>query len=230
MQIHLADAWIYFCVSFGIMLITTFIMDRLSRHFYTQDVVLRRFSIMDLEWPASPRELVNLVKGMYELPVQKQHKAISSLRKHLYTDFIFMPAAYGSIFLLCMNISWKMTFIGPYIFAALAWLQVIAFLLDVIENVYLLNKIRPDIVEEPLTTHKNFEKLEYVKWGIALVAPICALSALLYFWLVGRYAVGSLKYAGIVVIEIVLFFVAGKIMAKFIRTVNADTDKPETAA
>ena len=223
MQIHLAHGWIYFCVAFGIMLITTFIMGRLSRHFFTQDVVLRRFSIMDLEWPASPRELVNLLKGMYELPGKKQQKAISSLRKHLYTDFIFMPAAYGSIFLLCMHISWKMTFIGPYIFAALAWLQVVALLLDIIENIYLLKRIRPDITESTITTHKNFEKLEYFKWGIALISTICALSAVLYFWLVGRYAAGSLKYVGMVVAEIILFLIAGKIAAKFIRSVNDDT-------
>jgi hypothetical protein len=224
MQILIPNGWILFCVAFGVLLITSFIMSRLSRHFYTYDVLERKFSIMDLQWPSSPIELVNLVKGIYKLPLPKQQRTLSALKKHLYVDFIFMPAAYGSIFLLCMNISWKMTLAGPYLFAGLAWLQIVALVLDVIENIYLLRKIGPEIVEASPATHKAYGYLERFKWGIALLALICALSALLYFWLVGRYAEGSLKYALVIVAEIVLFFVAGTIAKKFIRVLNADTD------
>lgn len=223
MQILIPNGWILFCIAFGVLLITSFIMSRLSRHFYTHDVLERKFSIMDLQWPASPLELVNLVDGIYKLPLPKQQRTLRALKKHLYVDFIFMPAAYGSIFLLCMNISWKMSLAGPYLFAGLAWLQIVAFILDVIENIYLLKKIGPKISEASPGTHKAYGYLERFKWGIALLALICALSALLYFWLVGRYSVGSLKYAAIIVVEIVLFFVAGTIAKKFIRSMSVET-------
>lgn len=220
MQIHLPEGWLLFCLALGVVLITSFIMGRLSRHFYTHDVLERKFSIVDLQWPASPLELVNLVKGIYALPSAKRRRTLAALKKHLYVDFIFMPAAYGAVFLLCMNISWKMTILGPGLFAVLAWLQVVAFGLDIIENIHLLQKIRPDITMSKPGVHKAYEWLEKLKWGIPLFSLICGLSALLYFWLTGRYAVQSLPYAAIVVGEILLFFVAGAIAKKFIKSMN----------
>src|SRR4051812_35317006 len=116
--------WPMFCIAFGAMLLLTFIMGLLGRHFYTQDVVIKKFSIMDLEMPATPLELVNLIKGLYKLPGDRSKKSIDSLKGQLYIDFLFMPFAYGSIFILCMLVSAKMDLAaGKYVFMILAWLQ-----------------------------------------------------------------------------------------------------------
>ncbi|MCY7420776.1 MAG: hypothetical protein LH478_03425 [Chitinophagaceae bacterium] len=220
MQVHITDGWLVFCITFGIMLFATFIMGRLSRHFYTQDAVLRRFSIMDLEWPGSALELENLIKGLYKLKDKRSATAIGAVKKHLYADFLFMPAAYGSIFLLCMKISWKMDYFGPEFFALLAWLQIIPFLLDIYENIYLLQKIRPDFEKTSDATFKRMQRIEIVKWGIPLFSLIVALSAVLYFWVNGMYEKGSLVFVAIVIGEVLLFLLAGKMAAKLIKSAS----------
>ncbi len=214
MQLDISGGWILFCLAFGIVLLTAFIMSRQSRHFYTMDVVLRRFSIMDLQLPDSPLEMKNLIGGIYKLPPRRQASTLRSLKSQLYVDYIFMPAAYGAIFLLCMKLSLKMTSYGQYVFAILAWLQVVAFIMDIIENIYLLKKIHPGIEAVSVVEHKRMLLFVQLKWGIALVAIIFGLSAVLYFWLVGRYDTGSLKYLLILAGEIVLFLVAGKFIKK----------------
>ena len=91
--------WIWFCIAFSVMLTTVFIMNLQSRKFYTQDIVLRKFSIIDLEFPASAQELVNIIKGIYALPGGQSQRTLRSLRGQLYVDFLFMPAAYIGIFI-----------------------------------------------------------------------------------------------------------------------------------
>ena len=217
MQVHIANGWLVFCITFGVMLFTTFIMGRLSRYFYTEDVVLRRFSIMDLQWPGSALELQNLIHGIYRLPAKRSTTVISALKKHLYADFLFMPAAYGSIFLLCMKISWKMDYFGPEIFAFFAWLQIIPFMLDIYENIYLLQKLKPDFTKTSNETFKWMQRVEIIKWGIPLGSLILALSAVLYFWLNGMYDKGSLLYGGILIGEVLFFLLAGKMAAKLMQ-------------
>ena len=211
MQVHITDGWIYFCFAFGIMLLTSIIMERQSRSFYTRDVVLRKFSIMDLQLPASAHELSDILKGIYLLPEEMKEKSIRSLKGQLIIDFLFMPAAYGAIFLLCMKVSWKMTGnIGEQIFAALAWLQLLAFSFDIIENIYLLNKIKPGVVPPSQAVHKTMQTIIILKWAFALIGTVCSLSGVVYFWLVGRYSVTSLNYVLIILAEVVLFFLITK--------------------
>ena len=224
MQIHITNGWLIFCITFGVMLLSTFIMGRLSRHFYTKDVVFRRFSIMDIEWPGSALELQNLISGIYKLTPVRSLTVINSLKNHLYADFLFMPAAYGSIFLLCMKISWKMDYFGPGVFAFLAWLQIVPFLLDIYENIYLLQKIKPGFTKTSDATFKRMQRLEMVKWGIPLFSLILALSAVLYFWVNGMYEKGSLVYVAIVIGEVLLFLLAGKMAAKLMQTVSDNDD------
>lgn len=213
MQVHITDGWIYFCFAFAVMLLTSLIMERQSRSFYTRDVVLRKFSIMDLQLPASAKELADLINGIYRLPEEMKVKSVKSLKGQLIIDFLFMPAAYGAIFLLCMKISWKMTGnVGEQIFAALAWAQIFAFLFDIIENIYLFGKIKSGVTASKQSVHKTLQTLVVLKWAIALIATICSLSAVIYFWLVGRYAVGSLQYLLIIAGEIIVFFLVAKFM------------------
>ncbi len=170
---------------------------------------------MDLELPATPNELVNTLKGLYQLPGSISKNAVSALKSHLYLDFLFMPFAYGAIFILCMLVSSKMDYpFGIILFQVLAWIQLIPWLCDIIENVYILRKIKPEPAISSPATHTAYLIMEAFKWGIAFVSIIAASSMISYFWLTGDYAVSSFHYLLIVLTEIALFFIMGKIFIK----------------
>lgn len=206
--------WIYFCIVFGTMLFISFIMDLQSANLYTMHVVMKRFTIIDLEFPASARELVAVIKGIFLMEPELSKKASLALRRRLILDFTFMPALYGSIFLFCMKVSLKSTSFGRWGFAILAWLQCIAWLCNIIENIYLMNKIRPlPDVSQP-TVHTSYLLLAVCKWGIALTASVCSIAAMSYFWLVGRYSGNSIPYLLTIAAELVVISIAKKMTAK----------------
>ncbi len=198
--------WCLFCMVFGLMLFFTLIMSRLSANFYTKDVVVKKFSIIDLELPATAIELVNVTKGLFSLDEEHSKKALRAVRWHLIIDFIYMPFAYGSVFILCMLVAGKMNSVGVDIFIVLAWLQIVPWICDIIENIYLFGKIKPDPVISNARTHRLYLFMQTVKWGIALTAVICAVAAICYFWLAHLYYYNTLQYALIIIGEIILFF------------------------
>ena len=211
----LSDYRTLFCIAFGLMLLFTFIMKLQSNNFYTWDVVIKKFSIMDLEIPATPTELVNLIKGVYLLPEPGSKKTLGALKGQLFIDFLFMPFAYGSIYLLCMLVSAKMQSpFGITVFNIMAWLQPVAWLCDIIENIYLLQKIRPDPVLSTPSLHKAYLYMEALKWGIALIAAVSAFGAICYFWLSGHYAQHTINYLLVVIGEIILFLISGMLFKK----------------
>jgi len=214
MALHITNSWLWFCIAFGVMLIIALVMKFQRKYFYTNDVVIRKFAMIDLELPSSSREVVNIINGIFLLPPDQSQKTLRALKGQLYIDFIFMPPTYGAIFLLCMDVSWKMSSIGHGLFSTLAWLQVVAWLCDIIENIYLLNKIRPGVVASTDAAHKAYMLVEIIKWAIVLVSVVCSLFALSYFWLVGRYSYISLHYLIIILVEIILFIVAQKLIFK----------------
>ncbi|NLR78124.1 hypothetical protein [Chitinophaga eiseniae] len=211
MSILLTDAWYWLCISMAIFLLTAFIMGRQSRYFYTMDVVPRQFSITDLQLPSCQKELVNLIKGIYTMPAANRQQTLRALRGQLWVDFLFMPAAYGSIFLVCMKVASKMNPAGTLLFSILAWLQLLCWLCDIVENIYLLQKISPNVSESTKTVHRAYQLLEIIKWGFSLLATVCGLSALLFFWVTGNFAVSSLHYLLIIVGEIVVFIALQKL-------------------
>ena len=207
--------WLYFVIVFGLFLAVSLIMIKLAGRFYTKDVVVRKFSIMELQVPATATELVNLIRGLYLLPTAQSVKAIGALRTHLKLDFLFMPLAYGSVFLLNWKVAHKMEhLLGQYVFMALAFLQFIPWLCDIIENIYLLKKIQPEPVKTDAKTHRNYLRMEATKWGIYLTALVCAVSAIFYFWLAGKYNAVSFNYLLVVFGEIIVFLIALKISSK----------------
>ncbi len=209
------DAWMLFVIALGVMLLATLIMSALGKHFYTQDVLLRKFTILDLEFAATGQEIKNIIDGIFALPMLQSAKVIKSLRWHIFIDFfLFMPAAYGSIFILCMKVSEKMGTFGQFFFPLLAWLQILAFVLDGIENIYLLSKLRHDVSMPSKAAHKRFQILELTKWSLALFATICSLSALAFFWVSGMYNTNSLSYLIVIAAEIALFFIINSLLPK----------------
>jgi hypothetical protein len=208
--------WTLFCIAFGGMLVCSLVMGWQSLRFYTWDVVVRRFSIMDLEFPATAKELVTLIKGLYRLPKKEQsQQSVRALKGQLYVDFLFMPFAYGTVFLLCMQVANKMELpAGRGVYVVLAWLQGVSWLCDIIENAYLLQKIKPEPVESTTAVHKAYVRLEMIKWGIVLTGVISSIACICYFWLSGAYAAASLHYLLIVIGEIVVFVFASRLFLR----------------
>lgn len=214
MPFYLHFSWIFFCIAFGVMLFLHLLMGLQSRNFFTKHVVIRKFSILDLEFPPSAQELASFIKDIFNLPPGLVKKTTKALKTQLLLDFLFMPALYGSIFILSMKVSMRMTYFGHKLFAVFAWIQFIAWLCDIIENIYLLNKIHPNPVISSPVVHKSFEILEMIKWGIPLLVAVCSIAATFYFWLVGRYSSDSLYYIFITAIEIIIFFIVKKLSTK----------------
>lgn len=204
----------HFCIAFGIALLINFIMTFQTRSLYLMHVVIRKFSIIDFEFPASASELTSLVKDIFRLPPQLAKKSLTALKSQLYIDFLFMPAAYGAVFILCMKVSSKMIYFGHNFFILLAWLQLVSWLLDIIEKIYLLNKITPNPTVSAPGVQVAYTILEVVKWAIPLVAIVCSIAALFYFWLGGRYYSNSLYYIIILLIELTVFFALKKLTSR----------------
>jgi hypothetical protein len=225
MQLQISDTWLWFCIAYGIVFITTFIMNRQSTHFYTKDSIKRKFSILDLELAATPQEIVNIITGIYKLPEEISKKSLQALRGQLQVDFFFMPAIYGAIFLLCMKISFAMkTWIGVDFFTALAWLQIIAWACDVLENLYLLHKINRQVTLTNPSRFKVYQCIELFKWGLSLTGGVCAISSILFFWLKGDYSYHALIYLTLFIIEFVIFSLTGILLVKILSGKNQSLD------
>src|SRR4051812_8850706 len=122
-MVEINNSWYLFTLATGITLLLSFVMSMLSEHFYTNDVVIKKFSIMELQLPATAKEFVAILKGLYLMIPEKSKRAVRALKTHTFLDFIFMPFAYGSIFILCMKVAGAMqSFMGRTVFIVLAWL------------------------------------------------------------------------------------------------------------
>jgi len=170
--------------------------------------------MLDLVSPATALELATYINGIYALPKQLGEKSIRSLKTNLYLDFLLMPLLYGTIFLLCMQISMKLPSFGHVLFASLAWAQIIPWICDIIENIYLLKKIHPQTIPSTPSVHAKYQLNGILKWSFSLGAVVCSISLLIYFWLTGEYLYASLYFFLIIILEIVVFFVLKKVTTK----------------
>jgi len=215
MTIAIPSIWLFFCVSLAVILFTTLVMNIQEKYFFTKDVVLRKFSIKDLEFASTSTEVANIIQGMYLLPTERSTKAIKAFRLHMMVDFMFMIAVYMGIFLLCMKAADKMTsLLGEYFFSLLAWGQLVAWICDLFENRYLLNQLSADAKPATEEGHIFFQRVVAVKWILTLLGSVCALAAFFYFWVTGLYSVESLTYLLVIFIEIIIFVMAGKMISR----------------
>lgn len=214
MPFYIDISWLYFCLIFGMALICSWIMSLLSTNFYTLHVVIRKFSMIDLEFPASPQELATYIKGIFKLPEALSKKSLRALKTQLYVHFLFIPFAYGALFIACMKVSSKMSYFGHALFAVLAWIQIIPLIFDILESIYLLKRIKPNPEISNVKVHNAYLFLEISKWVIALTAATCCFGAAFYFWLTGMYSINSLHFLLIAVAEIIIFFTLKKLTKK----------------
>ncbi len=200
-----------FCIVFGIMDLTGFIMNLQGKHFYTLHVFVRKFSIIDMQFPATALELATYIRGIFLLPKELSSKSLRALKGQLYVDFLFMPFAYGTIFLLSILLSHKMNYPGNYIFTLLAWLQIVPLLCDMAENIYLLEKIRPDVTPSRPFIHKIYQLIVKIKWSIAVIAAVFCISALCYFWLTGNFSYGAVSVLAVIIAELIIIYILMRI-------------------
>ena len=200
--------WSYFFVLFAGMLVCSTIMDVLAARFMTVTRVQRKFTIFDLEFTSTPAELASLIKGIDKLgDATWSARVKKALHLHLLTDFLFMLCVYPGIAMLCIKTASKMTGIGEVIFLVLAVAQIFAWLFDIIENVYLLNKLRkPEI--STLSVHKMYKRVVMTKWAIAITGAICSIFGLVYFWIVGEFSPPSAIVPFVVLAIIIVWIYA----------------------
>ncbi len=210
---YINDIRTVFCIVFGMMALIGFIMYLQSKSFYTLHVFVRKFSMLDLEFPASALELATYIKGIFLLPKELSSRSLRALRSYLYIGFFFIPFMYISIFLLCMLVSYKMNFWSNYIFVVLAWMQAIPMICDLIQNFYLLQKIHPDAAVSKPSVHKMYQLLGKIKWGIASISVVSGISTLFYSWLTGNFSANAITVLVVIVGEIILIYLLMRITA-----------------
>lgn len=232
-------AWILFCICFGLMLVAMLIMGRQGRNLYTvRRTVRRRFSVMDLEFPESYEEQRKLVQGITRLkaPTEAAH-ALKALRGQILTDYLlYMPATYGGIFILCYTLSCRgdIGTYGHHFFLALAIAQLVAFLLDAVENLVFLRLIAMRNIPLKDTEadrkrygsyHRGLQLLELVKWGAATLGAVCGFSALCYYWLQGAFSDGDWIAALVLAAEVMLYGSISSQLAKKDKAAQAKQAK-----
>src|SRR5207253_2909234 len=94
-----------FFILFTSMLVIAAVMQALEKSFITHFVTDRPFTIIDIEFPVDANELAKIISGLYRLPQEISTRSTRALKTQLWIDFIYMPALYGSIFLLCLVLS-----------------------------------------------------------------------------------------------------------------------------
>lgn len=229
MALLISDTLFWFSITFTVMLLAAFIMRWQSQYFYTNIQVVIKFNILDLQFAASAKKLVSIINGIYELPppdkkssLPESKEVVKALKGYLWVgSLLFMPAAYGSVFLMCMKMAYIMYFSNragfqpiSFVFSLLAWLQIVAFLLNVVENIYLLRKIKPSCTASSRKVHHAFRNLEAYKWGIALTGATGGVSASLYFWLSGIYSEESVFYLWVLITVALLFIISIIVVSK----------------
>lgn len=215
MGIDIYSAWFHFCIAFGGMLLATWIMGRLNNRFYTMDPLKRKVSMLSLEFPSKETEVANILRGIFLLDEDDKKASIHSFKWQIILDFLlFMPCAYGSIFILCSTIAPTLQPTGKIIFMLLAYAQILCFLLDCIENFYLWSNLKPTAKPSSTLTFKLMQVLEIFKWGFALIGAVSGISVIFFYWLSGIYSKGSLIYIALFLLEIIVFSALSRIKIK----------------
>jgi len=213
MILQLLSNWNFFLVCFGVMLITSAVMSALARSFFTMGTSKKGFSMFDLELPSSAISTQHLLSGIDQLGGEAV-KVKKALRGQLYVDFLFMPATYLGILFLCHKVAEKAGPIGGPVFYALACLQLICWLCDIIENCVLLSFIKRP---RPYSNFGFFawNIMESTKWGGSLVGFFSVGFALIYFWTTGHFHKNTAySLLGLVIETVIIIFIMGRILKK----------------
>lgn len=202
-QLNNINLWLLFLPFFAIFLITTRVMGKLAKGFYTAIPPGRPFSIFNLEFPGSDEALTSLILRM-DKEVKKK------VRKNLLVNYLFMLGVYPGIAILCFIASSRVyadSPLGSNILQMMGIAQVIPWLCDIIENAILLKKLQKPTPPNP-GTYKVFKWIVGIKFFVALIAVTSTIFIMLYIWLIGGFPVNiTLIFSGLVAAFIVLMLV-----------------------
>ncbi|TDH25242.1 hypothetical protein EXU57_14150 [Segetibacter sp. 3557_3] len=206
---YLVYNWYFFNFVFGVFQVLGFIMIGQSRRFYTKELVVRKFSIMELKLPATPASLYNVIAGLFQLDARQRRISIEAVRRQLFTDFLFMPLTYAIVFMLCWRVADKIS-LEParQFYTFLGLLQPLCLLVDMSANVFLLRKLKPNTQLPSKANHRIYLRLQLLKWIIFVVASVCSIAAICYFWLVGNYSGAAFNSLLMVLGQLLVFCIA----------------------
>lgn len=203
--------WYLIYAFFAIIAITTFFMRRAALGFIYDRWTERTFSIMDLEFPTSVRYYTYIMTSLKMKYNVSEKLPLISLRKNLYWDFLFMAGIYPFIALLVLHAA-KFDFINSSLFKLIAISQLLAWLLDVIENCLILKTTKnpkyflknpvdnlkiEDSEQESRPIFKIYKFIVVLKWVIALVGIFFSLVPIFYVFLFNKYYTNDSKWHGI---------------------------------
>jgi hypothetical protein len=156
-----------FLFGLGLFLGTAFCMKWMESDFVFNG---EKFTIMGLELFYSKEKIIGIFNGL-DARVQ------TILRYHLYFDFAFMAGVYPGITSLCMLAREKADSPGmKKILYTAAWLQLLAWAGDIMENYYLLSWIQSPVIGNEFGL---YHFIVGAKWVIALTGVL--LSVLFIF-------------------------------------------------
>ena len=130
-----------------------------------------KISIFGLELFYSKEKIVEIFSGIDD-------KVSTILSYHLSFDFIFMAGCYPGIASLCMMASEELkskntiAIVSKKILFLLAFLQLLAWAFDIVENYYLLKWLKQPTIG---TEFGFYHAIVYSKWIIALAGVLLAL-------------------------------------------------------
>ena len=157
-----------FLFGFGLAIASAFCMKWMESDLWLAD---EKFTILGLELFYPAKKVAVILSG-----IDPQVRTI--LRYHLVFDFAFMAGVYPGITALCMMASVnKIAVITKRILFIAAFLQLLAWGCDIVENYFLLKWInKPEITNEFTLYHIAV----ITKWSIALTGIFIAVPILIF--------------------------------------------------
>ncbi|MGB3006358.1 MAG: hypothetical protein WBC06_07625, partial [Chitinophagaceae bacterium] len=150
-----------FCL--GIVIGSAFCMKWMESDFIQNGKI---FTIIGLEISYSKAKVIEILSSLDE-------KVKTILGYHLYFDFIFMAGIFPGIASLCMIARKKHS--GRMLrnlLLVLAFTQIIAWIFDIFENIYLLNWLKNPVIGNEFGL---YHLLVTLKWIIALSGFLMAI-------------------------------------------------------
>jgi hypothetical protein len=199
---------ILFFAAYILMLVTAAIISALGRRFMTHRYTDRAFDIIDLEFPVNAKEMQTVINGIYRLSPEKSESSSRALKTQLLIDFLFMPAAYGTVFLMCWVAAHYVPAWWSAFFQAIAWVQLLALLCDVCENIFLLNHIHPYEEKDSIKNYRLYQFFVYTKWLTVLIGVVCGCAGFAYLLFSGAFPTRWYFYLLAVMVAAILGIIA----------------------
>jgi hypothetical protein len=183
MTLLIPHLWIYFGLCLADVLVTQRIMAGQGKHFFYFEGGRKPFTMLNLEFPKDLAYFYTVLSGIDKLEPADAAIVKRNVRAQLWVDFIFMPGTYTGVFLVCMAAAEKSGGVVNQVFAGLAWFQVVCWLLDITENIYLFSQLRQ--AKKPsafgFACYRVLELLKWLPSGGGFIAALVFL-ALRYFF------------------------------------------------